>query len=130
MESIRGAAAVRCGIGQWLDELELLDDGARPAVGDDDGQGILVLRTHVNEVDVETIDLGDEVRHGVEAGFDLAPVVVRRPVTRELLHGRERHALRKVADGFLLGQPGRDDAPAQVGQVRLRDVHLERTNRG
>ena len=96
---------------------------------DDDRQGILVLRAHVNEVDVETIDLGDEVRHGVEPRFDLAPVVFGRPVARELLHGRERHALRKVADGFLLGQPGRDDAPAQVGQVRLRDVHLERTNR-
>ncbi len=99
-------------------------------MGDDDRQGILVLRTHVNEVDVEAIDLGDEVRHGVEAGFDLAPVVVRRPVTRELLHGGEWHPLRKVADGFLFGQPSRDDTPTQVGQVRLRDIHVERPNRG
>ena len=76
-------------IRQRFDELQLLDDGARPTVGDDDGQGVLVLRTHVNEVDVETINLGDEVRHGVEARFDLAPVVFRRPVTCELLHGRE-----------------------------------------
>ena len=35
--------------------------------------------------------------------LDLAPVVVRCPVARELLHRGERHALREVADRFLLG---------------------------
>ena len=38
VKGIRSAAAVRRGIGQRFDELELFDDGARPAVGDDDGQ--------------------------------------------------------------------------------------------
>ena len=93
-------------------------------------QGIFVLRAHVYEMDVETIDLGDEVRHGIEARLDFAPVVFGGPVTREFLHRRERHALRKVRDGFPLRQPGRVDAPAQFGQFRFRNIHMKRTNRG
>ena len=54
--------AMRRRIGQRLDELHLLDDRAGPAMRDDDRQGILVLRTDVNEMDVESIDLGDEMR--------------------------------------------------------------------
>jgi len=44
-----------------------------------------------------------------------APVIFGGPVTREFLRGRERHALRKVRDGFPLRQPGGGDAPA-LGQ--------------
>ena len=112
MEGVRRSAAVSCRIGQWLDDLQLLDDRARPAVRDDDREGVLVLRASMNEVDVQAVDLGNEVREGVDPRFALAPVVLRAPVTREFLHGRERHALRKIGDGFLLGQPGRNDAPA------------------
>jgi len=80
-------------------------------------------------MDVEAIDLGEEIRHGIESGFDLAPVVFRGPVTREFLHRRERHALREIRDGFLLGKPGRKDALAQVGEFRIGKVHMKRTNR-
>ena len=50
------------GVGERLDDLELLDERARPAVGDDDRQRVLVLRADVDEVDVEPVDLGQEVR--------------------------------------------------------------------
>src|SRR5688572_20405399 len=79
-------------IGQWLDELELLEDRTRPSVRNDDRQRILMLRTDMDEVNVETIDLGDEVRQRVEPRLDLAPVVFRAPVASQLLDGRERHA--------------------------------------
>jgi hypothetical protein len=79
-------------------------------------------------MDVEAIDLGEEIRQGIESGFDLAPVVFRGPVTREFLHGRERHALRKVRDGFPLRQACCGDTPAQVSQFRFRKVDLKRTN--
>ena len=48
---------------------------------------MVVLRAHVDEVDVETIDLGDEIWHGIEARLDFAPVIFGGPVTREFLHG-------------------------------------------
>ena len=59
------------------------------------GSAFVVLRADVDEVDVEPVDLGDELRQGVQLRLALAPVVVRRPVARELLHRRELHALRR-----------------------------------
>jgi hypothetical protein len=48
---------VRSGIHERIDDLELLDDRAGPSVVDDDRQRILVLRTNVDEVDVQPVDL-------------------------------------------------------------------------
>ena len=130
MEGVRRAPAVRGGVGQRLDDLQLLDDRAGPPVRDDQRQRVLVLRANVNEVDVEPIDLGDEVRQGVQLRLALAPVVVGRPVARELLHHREPHALRVVADRLALGPPGRVDAPPQVGELLLRKTDLKRPDSG
>ena len=85
VEGVLRAAAEGRGVGERADELDLLEDRAGPAVRDDDRQRALVLRTHVDEVDVEPVDLGDELRQGVELRLALAPVVVRRPVAREVL---------------------------------------------
>ena len=50
------------GIGERIDDLELLDDRAGPAVGDNERQRIFMFRTNVNEMDVEPVNLGDELR--------------------------------------------------------------------
>ena len=105
MESVRCLAAMRRGIDERVDDLQLLDDRAGPSVRDDDRQRILMLRANVNEMNVQPVDLGDEVRQGVQPRLDLAPVVLRRPIARELLHRRERHALRVIRDRFLFGPP-------------------------
>ena len=39
------------------------------------GSAFVVLRTDVNEVDVQPIDLGHELRQGVQPRLALAPVV-------------------------------------------------------
>jgi hypothetical protein len=62
MERVAGARAMCCGIRERLDDLQLLDDRAGPPVGDDQRQRVLVLGADVNEVDVEPVDLGDELR--------------------------------------------------------------------
>jgi hypothetical protein len=77
------------------------------------GSAFVVLRADVDEVDVQAVDLGDELRQSFQLGFDLAPVVIRRPVARELLHQCERHALGRVRDGLLLG-------PARGPRMRAR----------
>jgi len=74
MERVGGARAVRGGIRQRLDDLQLLDDRAGPPVGDDQRQRILVPGADVDEVDVEPVDLGDELRQGVELRLAGAPV--------------------------------------------------------
>src|SRR5262245_45729548 len=78
-------------------------------------------------MDVETVDLGDEVRHGVEARLDFTPVVLRAPVAREFLDGGERDALREVGDRLTLGQPRGIHAPAQLVEFRFGDADLELT---
>ena len=74
MEGVRCAAAMRRGIGQRIDDLHLLDDRAGPSVRDDERQRIFMLRADVNEVNVQPVDLGDELR----AGRSVSPRTLRQ----------------------------------------------------
>ena len=130
VERVGGARAVGGGVGERADDLQLLDDRSGPAVGDDHRQGVLVLRAHVDEVDVEPVDLGDELRKFVEPCLHGPPVVPVDPALRELLHDLELHALRRVADGLVLGPSGLADPAVQVVEVGLRDVDPERADGG
>ena len=122
MKRVRRARAVRRRIGQRIDDLQLLDDRAGPSVRDDERQRILVLRANVDEMNVQAVDLGDEVRQGVQSLLAPAPVVLLRPVARERLHRREPRALRQICDGLLFGPARGQDARTQVIQIRLGDL--------
>ena len=130
MERIRCARAMRRGIGQRIDDLQLLDDRAGPPVRDDERQRIFVFRADVDEMNVQPVDFGHEIRQGVQLRLDLAPVVVVRPIARELLNRRELHALRFIRDRLPLGPHRRVDAPAQVGKFLFRSAEGERADRG
>ena len=121
VECVSGAAAMRRRIGESIDELELLDDRAGPSVIDDEWQRAVVVRAGVDEVDVEPVDLGDELRQGVQLRLHHAPVVRGRPVVRESLHRRQLHALRRIRDGLLLGPLRGADASTEVGQGAPRE---------
>ena len=90
VESVRCARAVRGGISQWIDDLQLLDDRAGPAVRDDERQRIFMFRTNMNEMNVEPVDLGDELRQGVEPRLRLSPIVAGAPVAHQLLNFSSR----------------------------------------
>jgi hypothetical protein len=81
------------GIGERLDDLQLLDDRAGPAMRDDQWQRVLLRRPDLDEMDVEAVELGRVLRQRVQLRLDLAPVVLGCPVGREVLHRRELHAL-------------------------------------
>src|SRR5947209_4309360 len=130
MESVRCARTMRRGIGKWIDNLQLLDDRAGPPVRDDERQRILMFRANVDEMNVEPIDLGHELREGVQLRLALAPIVIRRPIARECLSRRQLHALRLICDGFLLGPLRCGDAPAQVGERFFGHVDAEGTDCG
>ena len=123
MEGVRRAGAVLRGIGERIDDLELLDRRARPPVRNDERQGVLVLGANVDEVDVEAVDLGDEVGQGRKALLELAPVVIRRPVAGQCLDRLELHALGRI--DLRLRPPRRLDAIAQVLELFLGDVDRE-----
>jgi hypothetical protein len=42
----------------------------------------------------------------------------------------ERHALRVIVDRFVLGPPGRLDAPAQLGELCLWKTDMKRAKSG
>ena len=130
VEGVLRAASEGRGVGERADELDLLEDRTGPSVRDDDRQRAFMRRTHVDEVDVEPVDLGGELRQGVELRLALAPVVLRRPVAREVPERRERHALRRVRDGLLLRPPRGVDAPAKIIQLCVGGVVGEGTDRG
>ena len=66
MEGVRCAPAMRGGIGERSDDLQLFDHRTGPAVRHDQRQRIFMLGADMNEVDIQPIDFGDEVRHGVQ----------------------------------------------------------------
>ena len=128
MEGIRHASAMGGGIGERLDELKLLDDRARPSVSDDDRQCIFMLRTHVNEMNVQSVDLGNEIRQGIQPRLARAPVIFRPPIARDLLERRKLKSLRCIRDRFLFRPLGGVDALAQIIKLRVRKLHLKWPN--
>ena len=129
VERVLGVAAVCGRVGERADHVQHLDDRPRPAVRDDHRQRVLVRRANVDEVDVEPVDLGDEMREGVEPRLEPSEVVLVGPVASELLHRRQLHALRLVCDGLLLGPARRLQAPTQLVDPFLRDFDPERADR-
>ena len=125
MERVCRASAVGGRIGERIDDLQLLDDRAGPAVRDDDRQRILMFRTNVNEMNVQPIDLGDELRQSVQFRLAFAPIVIRRPMAREFLNHGERHALGIIRDRFPFRPPCRIYALAQFGEFGFRNIDFE-----
>jgi hypothetical protein len=78
---------------------------------------------HLDPDDVRRPDLGHEPQllEPVQLGFDTPPVVRVGPVGAQLLHVRQRDALRPVVDGLPLGPTGGGQSLVQVVEGGLRD---------
>jgi hypothetical protein len=117
------------GIGERIDDLHLLDDRAGPTVRNDERQRIFMFRRNVNEMNIEPIDLGDELRQSVQPCLALAPIVLCCPIASERLSRRQLHSLGCICNRFTFRPPCVVDAPAQFGEVRFWKIDLwKRTN--
>src|SRR5262245_28341293 len=96
MEGVRSASAVR----RWIGEL--LDDRSGPSVRHDERQSVFMLRTDVNEMNVNSVDLGHEHGQRVESRLHLPPVVIGTPVADDFLELAELITLRAIRDGLLV----------------------------
>jgi hypothetical protein len=72
VEGILGAPAMGGRVGERADRLEQLDHRARPAVGHDQRQRVLVIGLRVDELDLHAIDLGRELRECVQLLLEVA----------------------------------------------------------
>src|SRR5215469_18142277 len=125
MKRVLDAPTVRGRVGQGTDDLEHLDDRTGPAVRDDQWQRVLVARLDVDEVDIEPVELGDELRQRVQLRLAPAPVVAGAPVGNQGLDRRQLHALRPICDEFPAGPARGRDALLKVSQVLIRHMYLE-----
>jgi len=115
-----------CGrVREGTDDLKQLDDRAGPSVRDDQRQRVLVARLDVNEVDVEPVDLGRELRQGVQPCLARAPVVVVTPVRDERRQRRELHALRVISYELRAGPACFSDATMEVVERIVRKLDVE-----
>ena len=81
-------------------------------------------------MNVEPVDLGDELRQGVQFCLDFAPVILCGPIARQRLNRCELYALGCIWNRLSLRKLGCVDAPAQFGQFSFRNTHLEWANGG
>ena len=79
-------------------------------------------------MNVQPVDLGDELRQGVQFCLDLAPVILCRPIARQRLNRRELYALGCICNRLSFRPLRCVDAPAQFGEFRFRNIHLKRAN--
>jgi hypothetical protein len=93
IERVLDATAVCGRVGERADDVQHLDDRARPAVDEDHRQRVLMTRLDVDEVNIEIVDLSQELRQGVQPRLDPPKVVLGAPVPHECLHRRQLHAL-------------------------------------
>jgi hypothetical protein len=115
-------------IGQWVYDLQLLDDRAGPPMRDDERQRIFMLRADVNEMNVDTVNLGHEHGQRVQSRLHFAPVVIGSPVADDFLEFPELIALRAITDRFFVRPAGRCDASAEIDELLVRYVYPEGTN--
>src|SRR4051794_38848134 len=87
-----------------------------------------MLGASVNEVDVDPVDLGDEVREGRKALLELSPVVIRCPIAGQRLDRLQLHALGGIH--FPVGPLRRADARTQVIELLFGDVDRQRADAG
>ena len=90
------------------------------------GNAFCVFRLHVDEVDPEAVDLGRELREGVQSLCHPPEVILGCPVVRQLLQHLALHALRRIRNELLAGPARHLDAPAKVVDRLLLEVDSER----
>ena len=125
-------ATVSRRVGQRIDDFHLLDDRARPAMRDDDRQGMFVRRLDVDEMDIDAVDrLSRTCGNAFSRSSRLSPVVVRPPSSARV-PGSPPAARPASRRGRVprSGQRVARDARTQSLELRLRgDRDLERPDR-
>ena len=115
-------------LGERADHVQELDHRARPSVGEDERPRAVMRRPHVKEVDTEPIDLGTELRVGVEPFGKPVHVVVGGPIVSEFTDIAQRYALRPVRHRLGIGPACPRQTVTQVVDLGIGDSHTELTH--
>jgi hypothetical protein len=129
VERVVRSAAEICRLRERSDELDLLEDRARPTVGHDQWKRTGLRRLGMDEMDVDAVDVGDELPVPIQCRLRLAPVVPVCPVRHQLLELGAPSALRAIRDGLLVGPSRAPDTPPKLIEFALWHSDREGTER-
>ena len=130
VEGIGGIAAVCAGIAEGTDHLVILPERPGPTVREDQRLGIGTLAAHVDEVDRHAVDLGAELRIGVDCAFVLAPVVAVDPVGHQLLEVGGVGAVLPAFVGEVVGPARALEARLQIAEHFIGYIDAKRFHDG
>jgi hypothetical protein len=116
------AAAVRFGIGQRIDHAPEFEDRARPAMRQQQRHRAGMRRAHKQEVDVQPVQRGDELRVPVQQRLALRPVIACRPVLADGLH--LFHVMTGVNDAGAAGRPRGDGVQQKMPRLSETKIHV------
>src|SRR5439155_8802647 len=109
-----GIAAVAGRIRERPDDLHELRHRPGPAVRDDQRERRGPDTPRVDEVNAEPVDVGAELREGIEPRFRGSAVVAVAPVRDEVAEVREVRAVGPAPAGDLVGEAGAGEALAEA----------------
>src|SRR5580704_4652663 len=79
----------------------------------------------MDEMNVLPIDVRYELRKGVQLRFHLSPVIIGRPIVRQLPHSRELDALRRITDDLYVRPPCCRYAPTEFNELVFWNVDVK-----
>jgi hypothetical protein len=117
-------------VGQEWHQRQVLDEVARPAMRQDQGDPATTARTLVHEVDTDTVDVRAVVRETVQVALVRTPVVFVSPVVDEPLEISEVRPLLPCTARRRRGPACRRQAPLQLAECLVADLNREGLDRG
>ena len=128
IEGVGRIAAIGRRVGKTWNDLEHLEEGAGPAVGDHQWQWIGPLALGLYEVDPQPVNVGTEVIEGVKEFFLLPPVKRGAPVLHQFLNVGQVGTVAPVRAGDFVGPAGAGQPFPQVVQYGVGDMYLKGGN--
>src|SRR6266849_5934399 len=129
VEGVFRASAERRRIGERTDDLRELDERARPAVRDEERQRPRLLRSPVDEMNVQAIYSRRELLEGTEEPFLFAPVESIAPVVDQLPEAANVGAVGPAVALERNGKPCPGETSLQIGEGGVRHANGEQTDR-
>ena len=125
MKRVARVAAVCGGVGERSDDLRELDEGPWPAVRDRDRHRVGILRSLMDEVNIETVDRRRELVELIESPLGRAPVELLLPVRDELFEVREVRSVVPIRAGDLTREARARQPLLEIREDAVSDVDLE-----
>ena len=124
-EGIARIATESCRIGQTRDDIEKLENRARPAVQQEQRHRVGADASHMQVMEIDAVEPDAELRERIQRGFLGPPVECVTPVFGELAKMADIGAVSPCSTGRRIGKAGAGKTVAEIGDVGVGDTKRE-----